>query len=275
MLSGQKQSAWKLPAVLNLTLGGMGAGFYLMTLLINLPQSSDWGQLLLHTAVVKLLGPLLVCIGLLALTTEAGHPLKSIYLLVNLRNSWMSREALAGGLFVLFAGLDWLFPHPILRGLAAIAGLVFIIAQGMIVSRASGIYTWNKPSVPWLFLTCGLMTGSGVLLIANYFLGNAMWISLPLIAIIITVLNLVVWIVYLKTPDQVFQNGIAPLRQTNRSILTIGVGHVLPVALLIISLVIPLPLVIPFAGLTLIFGGVFQKFTLTLEASTMRSVIQK
>jgi phenylacetyl-CoA:acceptor oxidoreductase 26-kDa subunit len=274
MLPGQKQNVWQLPAVLNLTLGGMGAGFYLITLLLILPQNADWTQSLAQTAVFKLLGPALVSLGLLSLTTEAGHPLNSIYLLTNLRYSWMSREALAGGIFILAAGLDWLMPNPVLQGIAALAGLVFIIAQGMMVWRASGVFTWSVPTVPWFFLTCGLATGSAVMLVVTAFLNANSWVSLPLATLTAAIANALVWTIYLSTPGEIFQRGIAPLRQTSHIALTLGVGHLLPIVLLFITLTMSLPLAIPIAGLALIVGGVVQKFAFAFEASAMRSVIR-
>jgi len=275
MLPGQKQNVWQLPAVLNLTLGGMGAGFYLITLLLILPQNADWAQSLTQTAIFKLLGPALVSVGLLSLTTEAGHPLNSIYLLTNLRNSWMSREALAGGIFILAAGLDWLMPHPVLRGIAALAGLVFIIAQGMMVWRASGVLTWNTPLAPWFFLTCGLATGSGSMLVVSTFLKVDALVSLPLVTLIVAVANALVWTVYLNTPGELFQRGIAPLRQTSHIALTLGVGHLLPIVLILITLATTQPLVTLMAGLALIAGGVMQKFAFAFQASAMRSVIHQ
>ena len=167
MEPSQKQKVWHLPAALNLTLGGMGAGFYLVTLLLILPESRGWAQSLMQAAVFKLLGPLLVIVGLLSLTTEAGQPVHSIYLLTNLRRSWMSRETLAAGIFIIAAVLDWLIPNPVLRSVASLAGFVFIIAQGMIVSRASSVITWNVQTVPFFFLTCGLATGSGLMFIVR------------------------------------------------------------------------------------------------------------
>jgi phenylacetyl-CoA:acceptor oxidoreductase 26-kDa subunit len=275
MLSGQKQNAWKLPALLNLTLGGMGAGYYLIALLLILPHSADWTQSLVQTAMFKLLGPLLVIVGLLSLTVEAGHPFKSIYLLTNLRNSWMSREALAAGIFILAAGLDWLMPSPMLRCIAGLAALVFIIAQGMIVWRASGVFTWNTPVVPWFFLTCALLTGSGVMLLVSRIFSTSSWVSLPFVTVIIAISNSIVWLVYLKTPGEVFQRETKPLRQMSHIARTLGVGHALPIALLVIALTMPLPLVIPLAGAALIFGGVIQKSEFAFEASSMRSVMQK
>ena len=275
MLSGQKQNAWKMPAVLNLTLGGMGAGYYLIALLLIVPHSADWTQSLAQAAMLKLLGPLLVCIGLLSLTVEAGHPFKSIYLLTNLRHSWMSREALAALVFILAAVLDWLTPGAILRGIAGLAALVFILAQGMIVWRASGVFTWNTPVVPWFFLTCALATGCGVMLVVGRVFSTSSWVSLSLVTVVITILNSIVWLVYLNTPGEVFQRETKPLRQMSHIARTLGVGHALPIALLLIALTMPMPFVIPVAGVALIFGGVIQKSEFAFEASTMRSVIQK
>jgi DMSO reductase anchor subunit len=274
MEPSQKQNAWRVPAALNLTLGGMGAGFYLVTLLLVLPESSGWTQSLMQTAVFKLLGPVLVCLGLLSLTTDAGQPLHSIYLLTNLRRSWMSREALAGGIFIIAAGLDWLIPNPVLRGVAALSGLIFMVAQGMIVSRASNVITWNAPMVPLFFLTCGLATGSGLMLIVLSLFTAPSAISLPLVGLITALANALVWTVYLRTPGEAFQHGVEPLRQRNSVALTIGVGHLLPIVLLIAALAMPQPLTVAAAGLALIFGGVRQKFGFAFKGSTMRSLVR-
>lgn len=274
MLTGQKQNAWKLPAVLNLTLGGMGAGLYLLTLLLIFPNATQWSQHLAQTAIFKLSGPILVCIGLLALTTEAGHPMKSIYLLANLRHSWMSREALAAGIFILAAGLDWLFPSPILQGIAAISGLGFMVSQGMIVWRASGVVTWNTSLVPLFFLTCGLATGSGIFLITNYFLGYPTFLPVPILVIVVAIANGGVWLGYLNLHGVEFQRGIAALRKPVSLFLTIVIGHILPVILLVCTFFIGMSLGPVLAGVGLLFGGVFQKFSFAFEGSGMRSVIR-
>lgn len=275
MLSGQKQDAWKLPALLNLTLGGMGAGQYLIGLLLSMPHSAHSAELLMQAALFKLLGPLLVLVGLVSLTIEAGHPSKSIYLLTNLRHSWMSREALAGVIFILAAALDWLMPGPMLRGIAGLAALAFILAQGMIVWRAQGVLTWNTLVVPWFFLTCALVTGSGVMLVVNRIFSIDSWVPLPLVAVIIALSNVLVWLVYLNTPGEGFQREIKPLHRMSHIAPTLGIGHALPIALLLLTMAMPLPFVIPVAGVALIFGGVIRKCVFALEASAMRSVIRK
>jgi DMSO reductase anchor subunit len=270
----QKQNVWRLAAALNLTLGGMGAGFSLVTLLLILPESSGWTQSLMQTAVFKLLGPALVCLGLLSLTTEAGQPFHSIYILTNLRKSWMSREALAAVIFIIAAWLDWLIPNPVSRGVAALAGFVFMVAQGMIVLRASSVITWNAPMVPLFFLTCGLATGSGLMLIVIFLFSVPSAVSLPLVGLVTALANALVWTVYLRTPGEAFRNGVEPLRQWNSFALTIGVGHFLPIVLLIAAQAMPQPLTVAAAGLALIFGGARQKFGFAFRGRAMRSLVR-
>lgn len=274
MEPSQKQKVWHLPAALNLTLGGMGAGFYLVTLLLILPESCGWAQSLMQAAVFKLLGPVLVIVGLLSLTTETGQPVHSIYLLTNLRRSWMSREILAGGIFIIAAVLDWLIPSPVLRGVASLTGFVFIVAQGMIVSHASSVITWNAPMVPLFFLTCGLATGSGLMLIVIPLFSMSSTMSLPLVGLVIAFANGLVWATYLRTPGEAFQSGIEPLRQPITVALTLGVGHLLPMVLLIATLAVPQPLTIAAAGFALIFGGVRQKFGFAFKGSAVRSLVR-
>lgn len=274
MHNPQNQNAWKLPAVLNLTLGGMGAGYYLISLLMINVSNTVWLPFTLQTILVKLIGIILVCVGLLVLTTEAGHPLKSIYLLANLRQSWMSREALAAMIFILAAGLDWLFPSAIFQVLAAIAGLVFMVSQGMIVWRASSVYTWNSPLVPWFFLTCGLTSGSGLLLVVSNLLNLAFSSVILAIILIVLLFNLLIWILYLRTPGDTFQRGIAPLRKSDQLRLTIGVGHLLPALLLIIGMIGTQWWIAFLAGGLMVFGSVLQKFSFAFKGSSMRSVLK-
>jgi DMSO reductase anchor subunit len=273
MEPSQKQSAWQAPALLNLILGGLGAGFYVIALL-TLPQNDAWARAPIQCAVIKLLGPALVSLGLVSLTVEAGHPLNSIYLLTNLRQSWMSREALAAGVFIIAAGLDWLTSNPISQGVAAVAGLVFIFSQGMLVLHASGVITWNVPIIPWFFLTCGLATGAGLLFIVVSALGVSSSTWLPIAMLITAIVNAAVWVAYLNAPGQAFQCAIEPLRRRNSLALTLGLGHLLPIVLLVANFVqSQTPLVVA-AGLALIIGGASQKFGLAFQASALRGFVR-
>lgn len=290
LIPSQKQRVWKEPAVVNFSMGGIGTGFYLLALLVNLPANGNWLQAFLGgnadwffiafvAAVFKLLGVACAGVGFVALTFEAGQPQRGINLFRHLRRSWMSRETLAFFLFAAFAGLDWLYPFFILRALASFAAFFLMMAQGFIPYRARGVITWNTPSIIFYFLTCGFMTGAGLMLIVfnvmQFFAPTLYAFPFAWLAIIAAVMNLALWFVYLQTPDATFQKAVHALKTAPAMWQIVGVGHVLPVLLLIlastlfISARLPLEII---AGALLIFGGVRQKYGIVLEAGYLRAI---
>jgi hypothetical protein len=94
------------------------------------------------------------------------------------------------------------------------------------------------------------------------------------VTLLVALANGLIWIAYLNTPGEALQRGLAPIRQTSQIALALGAGHLLPVALLLITLIAPLPLAVPIAGLALIFGGAMQKYAFAFEGSAMRTVIR-
>lgn len=293
LIASQKQRVWKLPAVVNFTMGGIGTGFYLLALLVALPANGEWLQAFLAgqadwfsiafiAAIFKLVGVGCAGIGFIALTTEAGQPQRGINLFRHLRRSWMSRETLAFFLFTAFAGLDWLFPFPLLRALAAAAALFLMVAQGFILYRARGVITWNTPRVIFYFLTCGFMTGAGLMLVVF----NALQVFIPLssafsfaaIGFVAAILNLALWFFYLQSNDAAFPKATQALRTQKAMLQIVGVGHILPALLLILAMVLgPGPLLTPvieiLAGMLLLFGGARQKYGIVLEAGYLRAVV--
>jgi DMSO reductase anchor subunit len=283
LIAPQKQRVWKLPAVVNFSCGGLGTGFYLLGLLLIETPSNDWLQVLVQTAVFKLLGPALVGLGFLALTTEAGRPRRGVNLFRHLSRSWMSREALAAAIFIPFAGLDWLFPHPALRAIAAAAAFALMLCQGFIVYRARGVTAWNTPLMPFLFVTSGLAAGSGLALVvlalfnASSPQGVHSTLPLPPVGLTAAILNTVVWVVYLRTPDKDLQKATEALRRPKALIQDMGVGHLLPIVLLGITLLgnasgAPQLFLAVTSGLALISGGASQKFGIIIEAGYLRGI---
>lgn len=293
LIKSQKQKVWKWPAAANFSLGGMGTGFYLIGLLVALPQGGNWIQLLFSSpngnwiqlaslsAVFKWLGPALVGLGFLALTTEAGRPQRGINLFRHLRRSWMSRETLAFAIFAPAAGLDWLFPHPALRTIAALSALALMLCQGFVVYRARGVVTWNTPLMPFYFVTSGFSTGTGLLLVVDTLL-NALGQNLPsavslfFLGAVTAVLNMVMWGVYLLIPDDAFQKATQALRLPRALTLDVGLGHLLPTLLLLAALndvTAPQAFIAITSGLALIFGGVSQKFELILQVGYLRAIV--
>jgi phenylacetyl-CoA:acceptor oxidoreductase subunit 1 len=248
-----QQKVWGGPAVTNLFLGGMAAGFYLLGFLLAVLQGIS------QPVVFKLLAPALVSLGFLSLTTEAGRPIRSHHLLRHLHRSWMSREPLVGAIFIPAAILDWLFPHPVLWVLALGGALGLLISQGFIIYRARGVTAWNVPLVPLLFLTSGFATGSGLVL-----------------------LDLAVWLLYLHgSQDADFQKATKALRRGSDLISTVGIGHLLPILLLVLLLVAPdigiganlQHAVAILAGLAIVAGGVSQKVGIIQRAGLLRGIM--
>lgn len=287
LIKPQKQQVWKLPAVLNFTFGGLGAGMYIAAWLANTPEkgewisffladNANWLSIALPSAMFKLLAPALVALGFIALTTEAGRPQRGINLFRHLRRSWMSRETLAFAIFAPLAGLDWIFPNAVVRALAVIAALALVTCQGMIVYRARGVMTWNIELMPWYFVAASWSSGAGLyVLIAaalNVFVPN----QIIFFAITGALVNTAVWLMYVFTSDGYFRDALRDLRAWDSLALVVGVGQALPALLLGIIAFSKLDfenMLIAAAGACLIAGAFVQKFGIILRVGYLRAIV--
>ncbi len=270
----KKQTVWRWPAVINFSLGGMGAGLYLWGLLLS------WLQGDLPSAfAIKVGGPLLVALGLASLSHEAGRPLRGIHLWRHVRSSWMSREAVAAGIFIPLAVLDWLFPHPVLRTVAGLAALFFMVAQGFIPYRGRGVTAWYVPHVPVMFATSGPMTGFGLLVLLAAFTGFSVPPALWWLGVLFILANAGVWWHYLnqEPSDTAFQRALEILRQPVAMIWVMGIGHALPFVFLVVAGATgptegAARLLALVGGAALLVGGTLQKAYLILEAGYLRAI---
>ncbi len=227
-----------------------------------------------------LLAPVLVGLGFLCLTIEAGRPSRGRHLFRHVRHSWMSRETLAGAIFVPAAVLHWLFPNTVLWLLGTASAVGLMISQGYIVYRARAVPTWNVPIIPLLFVSSGFATGAGLLLAPMGWLTTGR--GPAVIAMICVVVNLIVWLLYLHwSHDASFREGTKALRRPIALILTVGIGHLLPALVLLRALVGPgvetgaeLPhIVAALVAVTIITGGASQKAGIILAAGHYRGIV--
>lgn len=146
------QSHWDWRAAGNFVCGGAGAGLAVFGALCA-PAGFE--------APMVAAGMALVGLGLFFVWLEIGRPLRAPNVLLHLRTSWMSREALAAGvLFALGAalvfGLRWA-TWPV-----AVAALAFLYCQARLLGAARAIPTWrHRLTLPLLVLT-GLAEGLGL-----------------------------------------------------------------------------------------------------------------
>jgi DMSO reductase anchor subunit len=205
-----KQEVWGSPAVINFVLGGMGSGYYL--LYCAAPYADT--QISSRGVLLKLLGPLLVGIGLLALTTEAGRPLRGYHLIRNLRHSWMSRETVAALTFVTSAFLAVVFSESILQFLAIAGCAGLLISQALILFHARSVACWNAPLTAAMFTISSLSAGYGLLLSVSSFFPAPASSHFFRFGIILLIINMLMWFAFLHWRSNLaFRKDVAALRR--------------------------------------------------------------
>lgn len=274
-----KYKVWGWPAAVNFILGGTATGFYLLIFLMKVLQDNT--SIVFQSSVVKLLPPVMVILGFLALAIEAGRPMRGYHLLCNLRSSWMSFEVLAGAIFIISTILDYFLPHLFLKIIAVVSATGLIISHGFIFYHVRGVTAWNVPFIPLHFIISGLTIGFGLLLFVAALDKWSLRTDLMLIGLICVMLNLVVWLIYLRMRrDTAFSKATEGLRNLGALFLTVGIGHLLPIILLLLLLfgssvntTTKFPNIISvLAGLAIVAGGVRQKVNIILGASYLRGI---
>ena len=279
LISPMKQRVWHWPAVANFFLGGMAGGLYLIqSVLTHFVDMAKGNSLFVKFTLVA---SALILLGLLLVGLEAGRPSRGLHVFRELRRSWMSREAWAAVVFVPAAILNCIIPNPVVLSLAICAAFFFMVSQGLIVYSARGVTAWNVPIIPLFFISSGLATGSGLFLLLTTVAGLGLNKTVVAISICSAGLNILVWFTYLKwskTPE--FLASTERLRRPVSMFITLGLGHLLP-------LIILLPMAMglnelltrqigenaaAFAGLLLIWAGMLQKSGLILKTGYFRGI---
>ena len=277
ILSAEPQRVWGWPGIINFILGGAGTGLYLVDFVAGIFQNGP--SVLSRHAQFGLLGPILVILGFVALTTEAGHPTRGIHLFRNLRSAWLSRETLFWSVFVPTAILDWFIPNQFFRIVAVPSALALMISQGLILFQIRAVTAWNMPAIPLFFISSGFISGAGVLLLIRGLINSPLSLSTIVIGIIALSVNLIIWFLYLncfRCND--FLEATEKLRRPLSLIITVGLGHVLPLVLLFLVAVRDCSesdgpyLLEAVSGLAILLGVAFQKKAIVAKASQLKSI---
>ncbi|OGW55651.1 MAG: hypothetical protein A2Y81_01115 [Nitrospirae bacterium RBG_13_43_8] len=274
LIPSKKQKAWGWPAAVNFILGGMAAGFYILCFLDELLQKNMFAVSM--PSICKVLAPVLLGLGFLALTAEAGRPLRVYYLLRNSRTSWMSIEFLTGMVFILSAIFSVVINHPVFPIAAASSALIFTVSQGMILCKARAMPAWNISLMPILFLTSGLSMGSGlvILLSALHLLSSSdTFLSVSLICV---TMDMAAWLLYLHwSGDKSFLSATRVFRHPIVIAFNTGIGHAFPVLLLLIGVISGMrsrDSIVLLAGLSILIGGAVRKVIIVMGAGNMREI---
>lgn len=267
LIPAQRQTLWRLPAVLNFALGGLGAGFYAVAAV-----GSGFGPAPTLT-LASWLGPALVLAGFVAVATEAGRPLRGPRVLARVRSSWMSRELVLGAVFAALAAAELVVPGPLTRAAATGAALGLALAQGLILRQARGVPAWAVPAVPPLFLSSALVSGAGLLAL----LAPAMAAGGRVLGSMLVLLSLHVlaWAAYVTaSTDDAFVRAVGPLRRGRHRLIALGGGYLGPVLLVAFALALPgqAPPFVAAAGLAMVLSQAALKAALVLEAGRLRPI---
>ena len=228
LIASTPQTFWGLPAVLNFTLGGLGAGVYVAAAALG-----DTGVMGLATW----LAPVLVLAGFAAVATEAGRPLRGLRVLRGVATSWMSRELWLGGGFVVLALTGRAAPSPAVRLAAVAAAVALVLAQGAVLMQARAIAAWSVSMMPAVFAASAAVSGTALLLFAELLAGRPPDPRLLVVAMVALVGGLLVWFKYLgSSVDPVFRSATAPLRQGPVAAELVLAGYAVPFALLALAL---------------------------------------
>jgi DMSO reductase anchor subunit len=275
-----KQKVWGWPTIVNFFLGGMGASYYLLNILISLLHGGM--DRVSHPAVFKLLAPALVGSGFLSLTVKAGRPLRGLQLFLNIRSSWISREVLAGSIFITASVLDWFFSRPILSMLSISAAMALLVSQSFIIYRARAITAWNVPLMVFLNLTSGLATGCGLVLLMTVFNNFELKHTTLRIILSFLVLDTLIWLLYLfSSRDVAFRRATELLRRPILMVTVVVLGRLFPLMVMLLLLLLSdavlvstsLPVLQALVGLAVLAGGASQKYGIILVAGYSRGFL--
>jgi len=269
LIPARRQVLWGWPAVVNFTLGGIGAGLYATAVLAGGFERTP------AVALYSWLAPLLVLAGFAAVAGEAGRPLRGARVLWKVRTSWMSRELWIGAAFVLLIAADIAFPLRLHRAQALAAAVLLALAQGFILRRSRGIAAWDAPIMPWLFLLSAAVSGSGAYMCLEVLAGRAVAPAVIEASLVLLVAALGLERAYVFTPaGHAFRDATASLRDGRAGRVGVAVGTVLPLGALAVALALPAAAApaAALAGLAMVAGQAHFKAELIVKAGLLRPV---
>ncbi len=262
-LVAQEEWGWLL--ALDLFLGGMGGGLFLLFLSFNLPASF---------AVASVI---LVALGAVVLMIELGHPLRAWRALCRPFSSWISRGVFCVTLFVIFGMLysasgfeafSWLVPEGdtarrTIGVIAALSALLVTLYPGFVLAASPSIPFWNSPFLPLIFTCHSLMVASGFLfLVAPLGLDSAKLPGIISLAVILIVANLVLGAMYLANS----KGSNLASREAVRRLNDGSLGWTFRLGVILLGMVGPLlialwmPSVLALAGLLILVGGLLFRY---------------
>ena len=190
------QKEWKEIIAIYLYLAGMGAGSFVIGILIHwgtlinwmgaklnpsfLPNIDLFGYALTLSSVPILWGPIMVAISAPFLILDLGIKWRFIYACLNPRTSWVARGFIILSIFIILGlallaksllPFKWLHAESVLWRIPEIIAFAFAfgtaIYTGILLKATRSIPLWNTNLLPLLFLVSALSTGSMAIILST------------------------------------------------------------------------------------------------------------
>lgn len=184
------QEEWKEIIAIYLYLAGMGAGSFIIGILIcwfgvtlKPPFIPSLDLLGLHfdlTRVPLLWGPVMVSIGAPFLILDLGIKSRFLYACLNPGTSWVARGFLILSIFIVFGLIllaksvlpfEWLHADSPLWKIPEVIAFAFALGTaiytGILLKATKSVPLWNTPLLPLLFLVSALSTGSMAIILST------------------------------------------------------------------------------------------------------------
>ncbi len=264
-LVGTRQTLWDFRAAMNFTLGGFASGLAVVAYVLHLLGLGGAPTDLYLVAGIGM------AIGLFFVFLEIGRKLRFLRVLLRPQSSWMTRETYAVALFYPALLADLMWPGEVLHLVVALAAAAFLYCQGQILFAGKGIPAWRHPLMPWMLVATGLAEGAAFIALSGALASFAAESAGPAAtaALVLTLVNALLWWRYRASAKE---NGIPPLARAALQRATPwlhGLGHALPVALLVLALAwAGAPgWITAIAGVAVLGGGALWKSTVIVTAS--------
>jgi len=240
------QTTWGLQEALTFVLEGLGATLFFLSFLVGHLNGMIAGILVLIGSGVLLM-------------MHLGSPKNMIYVLANIRHSWMSRGAALiplfiglGAVIVIFQGLFGLTASGV--GWTALLVLFFLLTifivlkSGLVMATFPAISFWSGGWMPVIFGFSGLTSGLTVFLaFSDWRLGDYPWV-LPGLLVLLGV-ALLLYLPFIKTAGAGARVSVELIREQHFTAfygIGIVIGTVLPLAIAIYIAVVPAATTLPF-----------------------------
>lgn len=260
------QQEWSWLLAIDLFLGGLGGGLFLLF---------EFSKLRVRFG---LLAMGLVVLGGIVLLSELGKPWRAWRAICRPQTSWISRGVLAISLFLItgslylapavpgFSSLPWAgdtHTSSILACVSGISALFIILYPGFVLSYPRAIPFWNSRLLPVLFFTQAAMGASGIVLLISGFSSIGQDIhQIASLAIVLIVINLLAISLYLLSMNRAGAAAKEAVRILKQGSLgwTFGGGAILVGMTLPLLMLALFPASVVLAGAFIVIGALLFRY---------------